>query len=430
MKRIISLTIGFVAVSWLLSSCIITVPPVKEEPAQGTIRKASPEPGLEADEPEALEPVEEASPKPEPTPDEPEAPEPTQQLGEPQVADASPQQPEEPPQPPEQSEVEKVRPDSQGSCQRWTLWNSIKPSIAEHFIQSMAISPDGKHVALGHNYIGLDVVRYPSLQLAYTIKNLKSDPKSVAFNATSQLLGVVEMGKGISVWNVATGKLKKGLPGFAGQSQLMFHPSIETLVYFGMGSSKQQLMEFDILNPSRINIAKPYGYRHFDIHPQGTALAFGGQDLALTTLPITGKSYIPQRILGRYTSSPQSTRFSPDGSLLGYLSSQVIQSGNPPTTRYISAVHLVSTTTYKPSNPTGHTIHHKSVAQSFAIGHKVDQYFVGFEDGTIHVWDMKGTKVFNFKAHKGKVTKLYSHPTDRALFSVGSEGVVKIWKCP
>jgi len=246
-------------------------------------------------------------------------------------------------------------------------------------VRGIAVSPDGRTVAITHDDGAVDLVDTASLRRRRVLRAMDGAPLSVAFSPDGRLLAVTGVGGRLTLWDARTFAPAGELEGLEGDSSAVaFSPDGSLLAATELdptdplGTRPLRIWEVRSRELTRFRGRSALGGVSFS--PDGTliAAAAGGHGTEVREVA-TGR---PVKQL-ETTDSPYSVAFSPDGELLFV-------------GQYDGRGQLFSTDDWRPlGRPLeGHTA--RITSAGFADGGR--SLVTAAADGTARLWDVESQK--------------------------------------
>jgi WD40 repeat protein len=318
-------------------------------------------------------------------------------------------------------------------------------------VNSVAISPNGQHIASGSAVGTVRVWDARTGQEKLTLKGHTHPVRDLAVSPDGQRIASGSADGTVRVWDAATGQEKLTLKGHTGTVlSVVFSPDGQRIA---SGGEDGTIRMWDAAGGKAIAILRGHTsiVSSVAFSPDGQRIASGGGNGTVRVWDAaTGRQTLS---LTGHTSTVLSVVFSPDGqriasggddetvrvwdaatgrqtlSLKGHrgavwgvaftLDGQRIGSGGQDeTVRVWDAATGRQTLSLK-----GHTN-----IYSIAISPDGQRIASGGEDGTVRVWDARtGQEMHSLKGHTGRVHRVVISPDGHRIVSASDDGTVKIW---
>jgi WD40 repeat protein/serine/threonine protein kinase len=278
-------------------------------------------------------------------------------------------------------------------------------------ITSVALSPDGRQLALGCEDTTVKIWDSGTGQELHSLKGNAGTVESVAFSPDGRRLVSGSGDKAVKIWDSTTGKELLSLKGhvkavfsvaFSPDGRRVASASQDMTVKVWDAATGKKLVEFK-------GHEKPV--RGVAFSPDGRRVASGGNDGTVRIWDSTsGKELVPP--LTGHDGPVPSVAFSPDG--------RCIASGG--TDKTVRIWDSTAGTVLR--CVTGH----RNVVHSVAYSPDGRCLASGSRDGAAKVWDSTtGKELSTLKGHDGLVRSVAFSPDGQHLFSGSTDGTVKIW---
>ena len=206
-----------------------------------------------------------------------------------------------------------------GECSLWDVaTGTLKTTLEghEHFVNSVAFSPDGNTLASGSNDDTIKLWDVATSSLKTTLEEHEGSVSSIAFSPDGNILASGSEDDTIKLWDAATGTLKATLEGHMDYvTSVAFSPDGNTLA---SGSSDKMIKLWDIATGTLKATLEGHGdlVNSVAFSSDGNSLASGSADRTVRLWDVTRQPKTPKATLSDHGDKVYSVAFSPDGTRL------------------------------------------------------------------------------------------------------------------
>ena len=270
-----------------------------------------------------------------------------------------------------------------------------------------SFSPDGERLATAGVEGDIKLWNREGDLLA-TLPGHSGNIRIVQFSADGQWLASAGEDGLLRLWTDQGNAVRTIQTGINGIWGLAFSPDSQTLV---VGGLSRQVEVWDI-HGTRVGVIdtddQPSGIRTLVYHPQGDAIALGGNDSTITLWSPDGRRL---RTMRGHQNSVHALAFSPDGEML--------VSGSLDKTIKIWTPDGVLIKTLE---------HHGAAVESIAFRPDGRAFVSASHDKTLALWSRNSNLLETFKGHQASVWHVTFSPDGQTLASVGSDNAVLLWQ--
>ncbi|WP_289942129.1 AAA family ATPase [Streptomyces sp. S.PNR 29] len=296
-----------------------------------------------------------------------------------------------------------------GTVALWDLDRSVLISHPLREVGALALSPDGRTLAVAGDNRKVELWDLPGRRRAATLAGHTGAVRSVAFSPDGHVLATAGNDGTTRLWDLGGRRTTATLAGHTGAVQsVAFSPDGRTLATAGTDRTVR-LWEVAGGTSTAVLAAHSDFVNTVAFSPDGRVVATASDDRTVRLWKVTGRR--PTATLTGHTGAVRSVAFSPDGHTLA-------TAGNDGTTRLWDLTDRRSTATL-----TGHT----GAVRSVAFSPDGRTLATASNDGTTRLWDRADGRIAaTLTGHTAAVSAVAYSATD-TLLTGSTDGTVRIW---
>ncbi|MEG4054982.1 MULTISPECIES: WD40 domain-containing protein [unclassified Microcoleus] len=303
------------------------------------------------------------------------------------------------------------------------------------FVNSLAISPDGKILASGSWDKTIKIWNLETAELIGTLTGHSDRVNSVAISYDGKMLVSGSSDETIKFWNLHSGDLLCTFPGHSMEvNSVAINP--KRLVIASCGGADNTIKLWNLRSGELLRTLRGHSdnVNAVVFSPDGKILASGSSDATSKVWDVeTGKLL---RTLSGLNVGVNSVAIAPDGQILASVSNDyTIKLRNLHTGSLLRILNTNSGRGKGETNlGTNEAVHilqnYVSRGESVAISRDGLTLASGCDDNTINIWNLQtGELLTSLKGHSGTVYSVAIAPSGNLLASGSADQTIKIWRC-
>ncbi|MEG4349010.1 serine/threonine protein kinase [Microcoleus sp. LAD1_D3] len=303
------------------------------------------------------------------------------------------------------------------------------------FVNSLAISPDGKILASGSWDKTIKIWDLESTELIGTLTGHSDRVNSVAISYDGKMLVSGSSDETIKFWNLHSGDLLCTFPGHSMEvNSVAINP--KRLVIASCGGADNTIKLWNLRSGELLRTLKGHSdnVNAVVFSPDGKILASGSSDATSKVWDVESGKLL--RTLSGLNVGVNSVAIAPDGQILASVSNDyTIKLRNLHTGSLLRILNTNSGRGNGVTNlGTNEAVHilqnYVSRGESVAISRDGLTLASGCDDNTINIWNLQtGELLSALKGHSGTVYSVAIAPSGNLLASGSADQTIKIWRC-
>ncbi|MEG4287471.1 serine/threonine protein kinase [Microcoleus sp. C2C3] len=303
------------------------------------------------------------------------------------------------------------------------------------FVNSLAISPDGKILASGSWDKTIKIWNLETTELLGTLTGHSDRVNSVAISYDGKMLVSGSSDETIKFWNLHNGDLLCTFPGHSMEvNSVAINPKHQIIASCGGADNTIKLWNLRTGDLLRTLKGHSDNVNSVVFSPDGKILASGSSDATSKVWDVESGKLL--RTLSGLNVGVNSVAIAPDGQILASVSNDyTIKLRNLHTGRLLRILNTNSGRGKGVANlGTNEALHilknYVSRGESVAISGDGLTLASGCDDNTINIWNMQtGDLLRSLKGHSGTVYSVAIAPLGNILVSGSADETIKIWRC-
>lgn len=303
------------------------------------------------------------------------------------------------------------------------------------FVNSLAISPDGKIMASGSWDKTIKIWNLETAELIGTLTGHSDRVNSVAISSDGKMLVSGSSDETIKFWNLHSGDLLCTFPGHSMEvNSVAINPKRQVIASCGGADNTIKLWNLRSGELLRTLRGHSDNVNAVVFSPDGKILASGSSDATSKVWDVESGKLL--RTLSGLNVGVNSVAIAPDGQILASVSNDyTIKLRNLHTG---SLLRILNTNYAKGKGVTNlgtnEALHilqnYVSRGDSVAISGDGLTLVSGCDDNTINIWNLQtGELLSSLKGHSGTVYSVAIAPSGNLLASGSADQTIKIWRC-
>lgn len=303
------------------------------------------------------------------------------------------------------------------------------------FVNSLAISPDGKILASGSWDKTIKIWNLETTELIGTLTGHSDRVNSVAISYDGKMLVSGSSDETIKFWNLHNGDLLCTFPGHSMEvNSVAINP--KGLVIASCGGADNTIKLWNLRSGELLRTLKGHSDNVNSVvfSPDGKILASGSSDATSKVWDVESGKLL--RTLSGLNVGVNSVAIAPDGQILASVSNDyTIKLRNLQTGSLLRILNTNSGRGNGVTNlGTNEALHilqnYVSRGESVAISGDGLTLASGCDDNTINIWNLQtGELLTSLKGHSGTVYSVAIAPSGNLLASGSADRTIKIWRC-
>ncbi|MEG5043127.1 WD40 domain-containing protein [Microcoleus sp. B4-C1] len=303
------------------------------------------------------------------------------------------------------------------------------------FVNSLAISPDGKILASGSWDKTIKIWDLETTELIGTLTGHSDRVNSVAISYDGKMLVSGSSDETIKFWNLHNGDLLCTFPGHSMEvNSVAINP--KGLVIASCGGADNTIKLWNLRSGELLRTLKGHSdnVNAVVFSPDGKILASGSSDATSKVWDVESGKLL--RTLSGLNVGVNSVAIAPDGQILASVSNDyTIKLRNLQTGSLLRILNTNSGRGKGVTNlGTNEAVHilqnYVSRGESVAISGDGLTLASGCDDNTINIWNLQtGELLTTLKGHSGTVYSVAIAPSGNLLASGSADQTIKIWRC-
>ncbi|MEG4417050.1 serine/threonine protein kinase [Microcoleus sp. LAD1_D5] len=303
------------------------------------------------------------------------------------------------------------------------------------FVNSLAISPDGKILASGSWDKTIKIWDLESTELIGTLTGHSDRVNSVAISYDGKMLVSGSSDETIKFWNLHSGDLLCTFPGHSMEvNSVAINPKRPVIA--SCGGADNTIKLWNLRSGELLRTLKGHSDNVNSVvfSPDGKILASGSSDATSKVWDVESGKLL--RTLSGLNVGVNSVAIAPDGQILASVSNDyTIKLRNLQTG---SLLRILNTNSGRGKGVTNlgmnEAVHilqnYVSRGESVAISRDGLTLASGCDDNTINIWNLQtGELLSTLKGHSGTVYSVAIAPSGNLLASGSADQTIKIWRC-
>lgn len=303
------------------------------------------------------------------------------------------------------------------------------------FVNSLAISPDGKILASGSWDKTIKIWNLETTELIGTLTGHTDRVNSVAISYDGKMLVSGSSDETIKFWNLHNGDLLCTFPGHSMEvNSVAINPKHQIIASCGGADNTIKLWNLRTGELLRTLKGHSDNVNAVVFSPDGKILASGSSDATSKVWDVESGKLL--RTLSGLNVGVNSVAIAPDGQILASVSNDyTIKLRNLHTGRLLRILNTNSGRGKGVANlGTNEALHilknYVSRGDSVAISGDGLTLASGCDDNTINIWNLQtGELLSTLKGHSGTVYSVAIAPLGKILVSGSADETIKIWRC-
>ncbi|MEG3835304.1 serine/threonine protein kinase [Microcoleus sp. MON2_D6] len=303
------------------------------------------------------------------------------------------------------------------------------------FVNSLAISPDGKILASGSWDKTIKIWNLETTELIGTLTGHSDRVNSVAISYDGKMLVSGSSDETIKFWNLHNGDLLCTFPGHSMEvNSVAINP--KGLVIASCGGADNTIKLWNLRSGELLRTLRGHSdnVNAVVFSPDGKILASGSSDATSKVWDVESGKLL--RTLSGLNVGVNSVAIAPDGQILASVSNDyTIKLRNLQTGSLLRILNTNSGRGNGVTNlGTNEALHilqnYVSRGESVAISGDGLTLASGCDDNTINIWNLQtGELLTSLKGHSGTVYSVAIAPSGNLLASGSADQTIKIWRC-
>ncbi|MEG4987323.1 serine/threonine protein kinase [Microcoleus sp. BR0-C5] len=303
------------------------------------------------------------------------------------------------------------------------------------FVNSLAISPDGKILASGSWDKTIKIWNLETTELIGTLTGHSDRVNSVAISYDGKMLVSGSSDETIKFWNLHSGDLLCTFPGHSMEvNSVAINP--KGLVIASCGGADNTIKLWNLRSGELLRTLRGHSdnVNAVVFSPDGKILASGSSDATSKVWDVESGKLL--RTLSGLNVGVNSVAIAPDGQILASVSNDyTIKLRNLHTGSLLRILNTNSGRGKGVTNlGTNEAVHilqnYVSRGESVAISGDGLTLASGCDDNTINIWNLQtGELLTSLKGHSGTVYSVAIAPSGNLLASGSADQTIKIWRC-
>ncbi|MEG4337281.1 WD40 domain-containing protein [Microcoleus sp. D3_18_C2] len=303
------------------------------------------------------------------------------------------------------------------------------------FVNSLAISPDGKILASGSWDKTIKIWNLETTELIGTLTGHSDRVNSVAISYDGKMLVSGSSDETIKFWNLHNGDLLCTFPGHSMEvNSVAINP--KGLVIASCGGADNTIKLWNLRSGELLRTLRGHSdnVNAVVFSPDGKILASGSSDATSKVWDVESGKLL--RTLSGLNVGVNSVAIAPDGQILASVSNDyTIKLRNLQTGSLLRILNTNSGRGNGVTNlGTNEALHilqnYVSRGESVAISGDGLTLASGCDDNTINIWNLQtGELLTSLKGHSGTVYSVAIAPSGNLLASGSADRTIKIWRC-
>jgi WD40 repeat protein len=303
------------------------------------------------------------------------------------------------------------------------------------FVNSLAISPDGKILASGSWDKTIKIWNLETTELLGTLTGHSDRVNSVAISYDGKMLVSGSSDETIKFWNLHNGDLLCTFPGHSMEvNSVAINPKRQIIASCGGADNTIKLWNLRTGELLRTLKGHSDNVNSVVFSPDGKILASGSSDATSKVWDVESGKLL--RTLSGLNVGVNSVAIAPDGQILASVSNDyTIKLRNLHTGSLLRILNTDSGRGKGVANlGTNEALHilknYVSRGESVAISGDGLTLASGCDDNTINIWNLQtGELLSTLKGHSGTVYSVAIAPEGKILASGSADETIKIWRC-
>ncbi|MEG4111641.1 MULTISPECIES: WD40 domain-containing protein [unclassified Microcoleus] len=303
------------------------------------------------------------------------------------------------------------------------------------FVNSLAISPDGKIMASGSWDKTIKIWNLETAELIGTLTGHSDRVNSVAISSDGKMLVSGSSDETIKFWNLHSGDLLCTFPGHSMEvNSVAINP--KRLVIASCGGADNTIKLWNLRSGELLRTLRGHSdnVNAVVFSPDGKILASGSSDATSKVWDVESGKLL--RTLSGLNVGVNSVAIAPDGQILASVSNDyTIKLRNLHTGRLLRILNTNYAKGKGVTNlGTNEALHilqnYVSRGDSVAISGDGLTLVSGCDDNTINIWNLQtGELLSALQGHSGTVYSVAIAPSGNLLASGSADQTIKIWRC-